>query len=231
MNPEEIQLTDYMRILFGKDVPWTFLIEVVFRIFFIYILLIVSMRLMGKRMASTLTNSELAALVSLAAAVGVPMLDTTRGLMPAVVIAFIVVVAQHIISYYTFKNTEFESKVLGNISTLVEDGRIRIDMLAKNGISRDRLLAEFRNHGISNLGRVRRAYLEATGDFPKLLHEEPIPGLSILPLWDKEFRSEQQIAEGLYACASCGNIVDKHHLTDHRCEYCGHKEWTKAVFC
>jgi uncharacterized membrane protein YcaP (DUF421 family) len=182
-------------------------------------------------MASTLTNSELAALVSLAAAVGVPMLDTTRGLMPAVVIAFIVVVAQHIISYYTFKNTEFESKVLGNISTLVEDGRIRIDMLAKNGISRDRLLAEFRNHGISNLGRVRRAYLEATGDFPKLLHEEPIPGLSILPLWDKEFRSEQQIAEGLYACASCGNIVDKHHLTDHRCEYCGHKEWTKAVFC
>ena len=97
MKPEEIHITDYMRILLG-EVPWSFLIEVVIRIGFIYLLLMVAMRLMGKRMASTLSNSELAALVSLAAAVGVPMLAPDRGMLPALIIAIIVVGIQRLMS-------------------------------------------------------------------------------------------------------------------------------------
>ncbi|UOQ71833.1 hypothetical protein [Hymenobacter cellulosilyticus] len=72
MKPEEIHLTDYMRIILGQ-VPWSFLLEVAIRAIFLYILIVVSMRLMGKRMSSQLSRHELAAISSIAAAIGVPI--------------------------------------------------------------------------------------------------------------------------------------------------------------
>jgi uncharacterized membrane protein YcaP (DUF421 family) len=67
MKPEEINLDDWSRILIG-EVPAEFFIEVLIRMTFFYLFLLVSMRLIGKRMNSQLTRNELAALVSLAAA-------------------------------------------------------------------------------------------------------------------------------------------------------------------
>ncbi|WP_187263510.1 DUF421 domain-containing protein [Pontibacter beigongshangensis] len=93
-----------MRILLGKELPWLFLLEVVLRVFFIYLLIMLCMRLMGKRMAAQLSNLEMSALVSLAAAVGVPILAPERGLLPAVIIALVVVVIQRIISHYASRS-------------------------------------------------------------------------------------------------------------------------------
>lgn len=61
MQPEDI--FNLERLLIGEKIPWIFLIEVIIRILFLYILIIVSMRLMGRRMASTLSRNETAALV------------------------------------------------------------------------------------------------------------------------------------------------------------------------
>ncbi|QJW89539.1 hypothetical protein HNV11_09185 [Spirosoma taeanense] len=72
MKPEEIHLNDWVRILIG-EVPGTYFIEIVIRIAFVYLLLSVSMRLMGKRMAAQMNRNELAAQVSLAAAIGMPV--------------------------------------------------------------------------------------------------------------------------------------------------------------
>ena len=97
MKPEEIHLTDYMRIILGQ-VPWSFVLEAVLRMVFLYLLLIISMRLMGKRMAGMLSRIEMAGMVTLAAAIGVPLLAPDRGLLPAVIIAVVVVVAQRTIA-------------------------------------------------------------------------------------------------------------------------------------
>lgn len=228
MQPEDIQITDYMRIILG-NVPWSFLIEVVIRIAFIYLLLMVSMRFMGKRMASTLSNSELAALVSLAAAVGVPMLAPDRGMLPALIIAVIVVSIQRLISYYSYKSSKFEFVALGDISVLVKDGKMLLDVMKLNRVSPERLLAEFRSAGITNLGKVRRSYFEATGEFTNYLYENPRPGLCILPVWDESFRSEQQETEGIFSCTNCGNTIEKERDKDWPCSNCGEKDWTNAI--
>ncbi|GAB3531755.1 DUF421 domain-containing protein [Pontibacter brevis] len=228
MKPEDIDITDYMRIILG-DVPWSFLIEVIFRIGFIYILLMVSMRIMGKRMASTLSNNELASLVSLAAAVGVPMLAPERGMLPALIIAVIVVGIQRLIAYYTYKSSKLEFVVLGDISVLVEDGKMLLDVMKLNRVTPDRLFAEFRNAGITNLGKVRRSYFEATGEFTNYIYENPRPGLCILPEWDEGFRAEQQEPQGIYACNTCGNIIEKEKDKDWPCSNCGQKKWINAI--
>ena len=48
MNKEDIKLSDWGRIFLG-DVPPEFIIEVIVRMIFIYVILVVSLRLLGKR--------------------------------------------------------------------------------------------------------------------------------------------------------------------------------------
>lgn len=103
MKPEEIHINDWMRILIG-EIPLGYFLEAVFRIVFIYLLLMLSMRLMGNRMGSMLTRNEMIALVSLAAANGVALMSADRGLLPVVIIAFLIIFYQRIIAWWTSKN-------------------------------------------------------------------------------------------------------------------------------
>jgi hypothetical protein len=86
MKKEDIHLGDWQRMFFG-EVPGGFYWEVVLRIAVIYLILMVSMRLMGKRTASQLSRNEMIALVSLSAAIGVPLQAPDRGILAAVIIA------------------------------------------------------------------------------------------------------------------------------------------------
>ena len=230
MKPEDIHLSDWMRIFVG-EVPGSFYIEAVFRIVFIYLLLVASMRLMGNRMGSPLTRNEMIAMVSLAAANGVALMAADRGLLPVVVIAIIVICYQRVIAWWAFRNKRFESAVLDDLAILVEDGRLRLDKLEEGVLCRNQLLAQLRKESVANLGQVRRAYQEANGNFSVLTFDDgqPRPGLSILPTRDAAFRAEQPKADGQFACASCGHLLAASHTPAADCPRCQAREWQPAV--
>ena len=60
MKADEIKFGDWMRIVFGETPP-EFFIELVIRSFFIFLLLLLSMRLLGRRMAAQLNRIEMIA--------------------------------------------------------------------------------------------------------------------------------------------------------------------------
>jgi uncharacterized membrane protein YcaP (DUF421 family) len=228
MKPEEIHLSDWMRILVG-EVPGSFYFEAVIRIVFIYLLLLVAMRLMGSRMGAVLTRNEMTAMIALAAANGVALMAPDRGLLPVVVVAIVIVSYQRLIAWWAFRHPKFESTVLDDVSILVEDGRMNLEVLAAGVLSRERLLARLRQESISNLGAVQRAYQEANGAFSILSYTEPKPGLSILPAVDTAFRDEQKKAPGQFACGSCGNSVPSPQKPSNKCSRCSAQEWQPAV--
>jgi len=121
MKSDEIKLGDWLRVLFGETPP-QFFIELVIRSFFIFLLLLVSMRLLGRRMAGQLNRIEMIALFSLAAAIGVPLQAPDRGLLPAVVIAVIVVAIGRLVAARAFRSQKFESVVEDDYTTLILDG-------------------------------------------------------------------------------------------------------------
>jgi uncharacterized membrane protein YcaP (DUF421 family) len=100
MKASDAELWDWMRILMG-GVPAVFLIEVLIRIIIIYLLLVVSMRLMGKRMSAIISRNEMIAMISLAAAIGIPIQDPSKGMVPPLIIAAVVIGIQRIISTKT----------------------------------------------------------------------------------------------------------------------------------
>ena len=229
MKPEDIHLSDWMRILVG-EVPASFYLEAVLRVVFIYLLLL-SMRLMGNRMGKVLTRNEMVAMVSLAAANGVALMAPDRGLLPVVVVAAVVIGYQQLIARRAFRNKRFESLVLDDLNVLVTDGRLHLDKLEESVLCRTQVLAKLRKEGIANLGNVRRAYQEANGNFSIITFddEQARPGLSIVPTIDTAFQEEQQKAPDLFACASCGHLQQSKQAPATDCPRCQHREWQPAV--
>lgn len=229
MKEYEINITDIHRILFG-DVPYHFLIEVILRVSVIYILLMLSMRLMGKRMSSQLSRNEMAAVASLAAAIGVPLMSPDRGLLPAFVIAIIIIAYQMFIARKAALNRKFESITQDKFDTLVRDGVLDLSTMLATRVSTERVFAQLRSEGISHLGMVGRVYFEAGGFFSILKNPEPQPGLSVIPVWDQDFSSQVHLKTSLLVCGKCGAPKPNGSGNDNTaCKNCKNRDWAEAV--
>lgn len=229
MKPEEIHLTDWARIFAGQ-VPPSFYVELVIRALFIYMLLMFSMRFLGKRMSNQMTLLELTAMVSLAAAIGVPMLAFDRGLLPTVIITAVVLPIVKLVAKMSYGNQKFEEVTQGDLDILVDDGVMCYDTMRKARISRERLFAQLRSENLNHLGKVKRLYMEANGVFTIIPEEKEQAGLLVLPEWDKEFIENKVEKSRVIVCNNCG-ADSRYKAADksNKCNNCGDNDWTNAV--
>lgn len=225
MKKEDIHFGDWQRVFMG-DVPGGFYWEAVLRIVVIFIILMVSMRLMGKRMASQLSRNEMIAMVSLAAAIGVPLQAPDRGLLAAVVIAAVVVVTQQMLANAASRNQRFESATQGDITVLVADSVLDLQKMKSTCITKEKAFSQLRSNGIRHLGEVKRLYFEADGSFTLIRNSEIRPGLGILPEADLDFIRQVCRPTDAGVCKRCGQTLEKNTP---KCENCGSNERIKAV--
>jgi len=226
MDAEAIKLNDWLRMFIG-EVPPAFFIEVVLRMIFVYLLLLFSMRLLGKRMASQLTRNELAALVSLAGAMGVPLLAPDRGLLPPVLVAVVVVSLSRLLAFLSFKNQKTEGVIHGKIDILVNDSVMNVERMMATRITRERIMAQLRSEKIMHLGEVQKLFIEANGNFTLIRTDKPKPGLAVLPDRDEAFINDLK-PNGIMVCHACGMRNDSGN-TSKECPNCRQMDWVISV--
>ncbi len=228
METKAYELSDWSRILTGGYPP-TFFIELILRSAVCYIFLLVAMRIVGRRISSNVTRTEMAAMVSLAAAIGVPIFSPDRGLLVGGVVAIVVALIGAWLGRRSSDHPRFEQIVQGDITVLVKDGTLQLRTMLGSRISRERLFAQMRVKGITELGMVQRVYLEANGKFTVIKQEKPVPGLLILPTWDKEFISRQKADPEHRFCAHCGAPAPTAGAQGAgKCPNCEANEWTQG---
>ena len=137
----------------------------------LYALIIVGIRLMGKKQVGELEPTELvfAMLISDLAAVpmqdfGIPLLF---GLIPIVTLLAITMA----LSVLSLKSIRFRNLICGRPSVIMEHGSILQNALAKNRFTVDELLEELRLQGITDLSTVKYAILENSGRVSVILYE------------------------------------------------------------
>ncbi|HEX8426624.1 DUF421 domain-containing protein [Hymenobacter sp.] len=224
----EFKPFDLMRMGLG-DVPWSFLLEAILRITIIYAILLISMRLMGKRMGSQLNRTEMTGLVSLAAAGGVPLLAPDRGILAPLVASAIIVVGQRLLARATFRSSRFEHIAQADLSILVEDGCLQLDAMKECLLPQERVFAKLRGSKLDNLGQVKRLYMEANGSFTVIEQDEPQPGLTLAPDWDQDYIQQQQRVPDTFACTCCGNLAHSSQMPTKQCPRCNNTKWSPAV--
>ena len=165
------------------------------------------------------------ALFSLAAAIGVPLQAPDRGLLPAVIIAIVVVVVGRLVSIWASNSEKFQSIAEDEYTSLVLVGTILMHKLKRTRVTVERLLAQLRGEGIRHLGEVKRLYFEANGSFSLVKEEQPQPGLVIIPPFDHELLQVQKQADQM-VCRRCGH---KQAQQEKKCPNCGNEQWIHAV--
>jgi len=228
MKKEDIQPWDWQRILFGQAPP-EFLLEVFMRTLIVYIVLMVIVRMMGKRMGGQLTISELAVMVTLGAIVAPAMQIPQLGVLLGIMILICALIFQRGLNHAEFKSDKFENISQGQTQLLIRNGIIQLDQMIDAKISRQQLFSALRNEKVFNLGDVGRVYIEACGIFSIYKKDKPSIGLPIYPPTDDSINSyAQQTVEHSSVCMNCGKVI-RLHEDARKCEVCGDENWMPAT--
>ena len=229
MKKEEIHLGDIRRILFGQAPP-EFMIEVFIRTAIIFIVLLLIVRLMGKRMSGQITITELAVMVTLGAIVSPVMQLPDRGLLFGVVVLTVSLLFQRYINLWGFKNEKVEKATQGRMSLLVKDGILNLEELEKTRVTKQQLYSMLREKKIHNLGKVKRAYLEACGILSVFETDDNKAGLPLLPSKDKDIiKIQKGLDASVKACCNCGHVQNVSNENT-SCEICTSNDWSKAYY-
>lgn len=139
------------------------MLVVIVRTVILYVLILVVMRIMGKRQLGQLQPFELVITILISELAAVPMEDTGIPLLNALIPILILMVAQIFLSYITLKSERARGIICGKPSILVEGGKIMERQLAKLHINTNDLLEQLRVKGYPDIQDVEFAILETEG--------------------------------------------------------------------
>lgn len=225
---QKIEIFNLERMLMGEELPYSFLLEVLFRSMTMFIVLLFVLRLSGKRGIKQLSIFELAIIISLGSAAGDPMFYHEVGLLPAIAVFLVVIILYKAITYIAGRVEEVEEFIEGKPVKLLEDGIIVYENFKNESLAYDELFSELRLKNVDQLGQVKKAFLETSGELSVFYFsdDEVKWGLPIHP--DVYHQTETVIIKaGVYACSHCG-LVKTITASELICPICFKKSWIEA---
>src|SRR5438309_3180051 len=129
---------------------WHVLGEIFLRTFVIYLVVLVGVRLSGKREVGQMTPFDLTLLLLISNSVQNAMTGSDTSLTGGVVAAATLLVMNYLIAELSGANRRFRRFVQGQPTLLVHDGNVLLPQMAKEHVSMDELERGMREHGISS---------------------------------------------------------------------------------
>lgn len=136
---------------------------IVIRTLILYAVVILSLRIMGKRQIGELQPSELVVAIMISDLATVPMESVNITLLTGIIPVLTLILAEVILSYVGLKNRTIRKLVVGSPSVIIYKGRINENELERVRFSLDDLLEELRLNGCFDISDVEAAILETSG--------------------------------------------------------------------
>lgn len=222
------EIFEWNRILYN-DLPANFALEVIFRSTVMFTILLLTLKLAGKRGVKQLSIFETVIIIALGSAAGDPMFYEDVGLIPAAIVFTVIIILYRSVTWLTGKSKKFEEFIEGKTECLINDGKFSVATFKKESLAQDEFFSELRIKSIEHLGQVQHAFIETSGEISVFYYkdEDVKYGLPILP---SEFNKKSKIIEndGIHACTFCGH-VEEHKSGTAKCEVCKKEEWVPAL--
>ena len=129
----------------------------------LYILVLLVMRLMGKREIGQLQPFELAIAIMIADLAAVPMAETGIPISNGIIPILGLLVMHLIISFLNLKSMKIREILCGKPAILIYRGKIDEKVLKKERFTLNELQERLRSSNVVNLGDVEYAILETSG--------------------------------------------------------------------
>lgn len=219
---------DWNKIFIGHF-DFSFAIEIVVRTLIMFSMVLLILRLSGKKGVRQLSLFEVAIIIALGSAAGDPMFSKESAIVPSLIVFASIITLYRTITYFAMKSEKFEDFIEGEPLYVIEDGKFVLGMKKDHTFAKDEFFAEMRQESIEHLGQVKIAILETTGNISFYYYQDNEVGYG-LPVLPKQYKQkEKEISKkGMYACTYCGN-PEELESGKHYCSRCNHCEWVSAI--
>lgn len=171
---------DLKRMFLG-DASALFLAEIAVRTLIMYGFALLAVRFIGKRGIGRLSPFEYVFVFALGSATGDPMFSPSVPLLHGMVVITGLVFLQKCLLRSTQNSAAVEGFLEGRPTRVISDGHIDDKLLRQEDLSRTEVLMSLRTQGITNVGQVRYAYLEPSGELSVFRYEGTfVPGQSTI---------------------------------------------------
>ena len=135
-----------------------------FRAIILYIIVLIVMRIMGKREIGQMQPFELAISIMIADLAATPMAETGIPISNGIIPILGLLVMHLVISTINIKSTKAREILCGKPSILINKGKIDENVLRKERFTINELEERLRDNNIFNIGDVEYAILETSGE-------------------------------------------------------------------
>ena len=171
-----------------------------------YLLLIIGIRMMGKRQVGELEPTELVLAMLLSDLAAVPMQDFGLPLLYGVVPIITLLCLTMILSVATMRSVRLRAILCGKPSIVVQDGKLRQQEMKKVRMTVDELIEELRLQGVTDISSVKYAILETSGQVSVLLYQH------LQPATPQQLNLQVRTNELPIVIINDGRVMD-HNLT------------------
>ena len=133
------------------------------RTIILYLVLIFSLRIMGKRQIGQMEASEFVVAMLAADLAAVPMQDSSIPLLSGLVPLLTVLGLELVLSFLIMKSVVFRKFLCGKPVILIDNGKLLQENLRRTRITLDELISHLRQKDILDLRQVQFAILETDG--------------------------------------------------------------------
>ena len=151
---------------------WHTALEIVVRTSIVYVLVLVGIRLTGKREVGQMTPFDLTLLLLLSNSVQNAMTGPDNSLVGGVVAALVLLILNYLLAEVSGINRRFRKVIQGSPTLLIHNGQVIPAHLAKEHVSLDELNRALREHGVNSIEDVALAILEVDGAISVLKYED-----------------------------------------------------------
>ena len=146
------------------------------RTIILYFLIVVGMRLMGKRQIGELEPSELVLTMMISDLAAVPMQDFGIPLLSGLLPILTLLALSLLLSQLSLRSLRLRALICGTPTVLIRGGKLQQDAMRKNRFTIDELMEELREQGVTRIEDVKYAVLENSGQltvFPWTAQQPP----------------------------------------------------------
>jgi len=138
-------------------------LDILLRTVAVYLVILVCLRLAGKREIGQMTVFDLVVLLLIANAVQNAMVGPDTSLVGGLLAAIALLLMNALISFLRLRSPKLRRLVEGTPTILVLHGEVIQQHLRREGIDEETLAASLREHGVENISDVEMAVLEIDG--------------------------------------------------------------------
>jgi len=154
------------------------MIIVVIRTLVLYTLVVIALRLMGKREIGQLQPFELVVILMISDLAAIPSENVGIPLLSGIIPILVLLLTSLTLAWISLKSEKARAIICGTPSILIQRGKILEEELKKNNYNLTDLLEELRIKNVPNIADVEFAVLETNGQlsvFPKSQKRPTIP--------------------------------------------------------